>query len=158
MHLLIRTFEIARRQVMDAAMQAPEGLPRLEAATLAWFNWFSTAGLPGGCPVAAAMFELDDVEGMVRKRLLAEVRQWEAAMKDLAADAVARGHLRKDLDIDQFFWEIQCIYLGHHVARRFFRSPQANTQAVKAFRSLVERALPVMPKRSVQPNLKPRRK
>lgn len=142
LQLLIRTFETARRQVMNTAMKAAEGLPRLEAATLAWFGWFSKAGLPGGCPVAAAMFELDDVEGAVRDRVLAETRQWTAVMKELAEDAVARGHLRKDLDIDQFFWEIQCISLGHHVALRFFRDPHADAQAGKSFRDLIERSLP----------------
>lgn len=156
--LLTRTFEIARRQVMNAAMQAPEGLPRLEAAVLAWFGWFSRAGLPGGCPIAAAMFELDDVDGPVRERVLVEAKQWTAAMKELAEDAVARGHLRKDLDIDQLLWEIQSIYLGHHASLRFFRNPRADAQAAKAFRSLIERSLPLTPTRSVQPKSKPRHK
>jgi len=156
--LLVRTIEIARRQVMDTAMQAPEGLPRLEAAILAWFGWYSKAGLPGGCPVVAAMFELDDAEGIVRQRLLAEARQWEAAMKELTADAVAKGHLRKDLDINQFFWEIQCLYLGHHVTARFFRDQRANDQALKAFRSLVDRSLSSAAKRSGQPKSKDIRK
>ena len=29
-----------------------------------WFGWAQRAGLPGGCPVAAGLFEFDDIEGL----------------------------------------------------------------------------------------------
>jgi AcrR family transcriptional regulator len=142
LELLARTFDIAANQVMSAAMHAPQGLPRLEAAALGWFGWFAKAGFPGGCPVAAAMFELDDVDGRVRDKVLTHAKQWDETIRQLVIDAITRKHLRKNLDVDQFLWELHGIYLSHHVALRFFRDSQADSRVKKAFQRLVESARP----------------
>jgi AcrR family transcriptional regulator len=144
--LLGRTFEVATSQVMGKAMRAPEGLPRLKAAALGWFGWFVKAGFPGGCPMAAALFELDDVKGPVRDKVLLHVKQWNEALKQLVMDAIRKKDLRKDLDIDQFMWELRGIYLGHHVSLRFFHDPAANSRAERAFQDLIEKALPAASK------------
>src|ERR1700732_1423568 len=47
----------------EPAMKAREGLPRLKALVRNWFGWAQRAGLPGGCPVAAGLFEFDGVGG-----------------------------------------------------------------------------------------------
>lgn len=148
LELLSRTFDIATSQVMGTAMRAPEGLPRLEAAALGWFGWFAKAGLPGGCPVAAAIFELDDVDGPVRNKVLTRAKQWNEVFRQLVIDAITRRELRKDLDVDQFMWELRSIYLGHHAELRFFRDSQADSRAKKAFQRLVVSALPIESRRS----------
>jgi AcrR family transcriptional regulator len=158
LELLSRTFEIAADQVMGAAMQAPEGLPRLEAAALGWFGWFAKAGFPGGCPVAGAMFEFDDVDGQVRNKVLTRAKHWDEAFRQLVIDAITRKHLRKNLDVDQFMWELRSIYLGHHVALRFFRDSDADSRAKKAFQRLVESALPIASSRSSKQKLVTKRK
>jgi AcrR family transcriptional regulator len=158
LELLSRTFDIAANQVMSAAMRAPQGLPRLEAAVLGWFGWFVKAGFPGGCPVAAAMFELDDVDGPVRDKVLAHAKQWDETIRQLVIDAITTKHLRKNLDVDQFLWELHGIYLGHHVALRFFRDSDADSRAKKAFQRLIESALPIESRRSSKQTLATKRK
>ncbi len=64
--LLDETTQAAGRVILQPAMQAAEGLPRLRAVVDLWFGWSGRAGLRGGCPVAAGLFELDDTEGEVR--------------------------------------------------------------------------------------------
>jgi hypothetical protein len=96
------------------------------------------------------MFELDDVEGPVREKLLELEKQWNEALKQFIAESIATGELRKDLDIDQFIWELMGFYLNHHASRRFMRSRDANTRARKAFQGLIERSRSVGSKRTAK--------
>lgn len=123
-------------------MTAEAGLPRLEALVHNWLGWARRAGLPGGCPVAAGLFEFDDVEGAVREKILEMESEWRGLLNLLVRQAIGQGHLREDLDIDQFVWELCGIYLSHHAAHRFLRAADADIRADTAFKALVARALP----------------
>ena len=140
--LLDRGAQVAREQVVTPAMQAAEGLPRLQALVSGWFGWTSRAGLSGGCPVAAGLFELDDAEGPVRQHVLALESQWRKLLTQLVQAAIDCGHLRADLDSEQFIWELCGIYLSHHASFRFLRDPQADLRARTAFAGLLKRAQP----------------
>ena len=140
--LLDRSAELAGVHVVAPAMAAPEGLPRLETLVRQWLGWAPRAGLPGGCPVAAALFELDDAVGPVRDRVAALEAEWHGLLLQLVTRAVELGHLRADLDPEQFVWELSGIYLSHHVAVRFNRRPDADQRAFAAFQSLLARSRP----------------
>src|SRR5919202_5310090 len=75
--------QCARQQVVEPAMRAAEGLPRLQALVEHWLGWAQRAGLPGGCPVAAGMFELDDVDGPVRQQVLTMEAEWRSLLTQL---------------------------------------------------------------------------
>jgi hypothetical protein len=94
------------------------------------------------------MFELDDVEGPVREKLLELEKQWNEILNQFIAESIATGDLRKDLDIDQFIWELMGFYLNHHASRRFMRSRDANMRAKKAFQGLIDRSRSVGSKRT----------
>ncbi len=134
-------------RVVEPAMGEPEGLPRLEALVRNWLGWAPRAGLPGGCPVAAGMFELDDVPGPVRDKVAAMEAYWRGLLGQLVRQSVELGHLRDDLDVDQFVWELCGIYLSHHASSRFLRDPDSDSKAHLAFRSLIDRARPLKGKR-----------
>jgi AcrR family transcriptional regulator len=140
--LLERMAKVAGEQVVQPSLQAAEGLPRLQALVRNWFGWAQRAGLPGGCPVAAGLFEFDDVEGAVREKLLQMERHWRGLLLRFVREAVECGHLRPDLDAEQFVWELCGIYLSHHAAYRFLRAADADRRAQTAFDALLERALP----------------
>ena len=131
-------------------MSADEGLPRLKALVHNWFGWAQRAGLPGGCPVASGLFEFDDVEGAVRNQILAMESEWRGLLTQLVRESIAHRHLRPDLDVDQFVWELCGIYLSHHAAHRFLRAADADERAHTAFESLLDRAAPktARPRRS----------
>ena len=147
--LLSHMAEFAMAHVVAPSMTADEGLPRLQALVRNWFGWAQRAGLPGGCPVAAGLFEFDDVEGRVRNKILEMEAQWRLTLTELVQRAVDLGHLRRNLDVDQFVWELCGIYLGHHAAHRFLRSSDADRRAQTAFQALVDRAMPPDSKRGV---------
>jgi AcrR family transcriptional regulator len=134
--------EVGRASFVGPAMRAAEGLPRLKALVRGWFGWAQRAGLPGGCPVAAGLFEFDDIEGAVRDKILAMESSWRAFLMQLVREAIAQGHLRSDLDVEQFVWELGGIYLGHHAAHRFLRSADADQRAQAAFAALLARSAP----------------
>lgn len=140
--LLDHAAQVAAPVVVEPAMAAPEGRPRLEAVFRNWIGWSRRAGLPGGCPVAAAMFELDDVEGPVREKVVAMEAEWRGFLAGLVRRAVELGHFRDDLDVEQFVWELFGIYLSHHAAQRFLRRPDADDRALTAFHSLIDRSSP----------------
>jgi AcrR family transcriptional regulator len=139
--LLSHMAEFAMAHVVEPSMTAGEGLPRLRALVRNWFGWAQRAGLPGGCPVAAGLFEFDDIEGPVRNKILEMERQWRLLLTELVQRAVDLGHFRRDLDVDQFVWELCGIYLGHHAAHRFLRAADADARAQTAFQALVDRAV-----------------
>ena len=147
--LLSHMAEFAMAHVVEPSMKVGEGLPRLQALVRNWFGWAQRAGLPGGCPVAAGLFEFDDVEGRVRNKILEMEGQWRLTLTELVQRAVELGHLRRDLDVDQFVWDLCGIYLGHHAAHRFLRSADADRRAQTAFQALVDRAIPPNSERRV---------
>jgi AcrR family transcriptional regulator len=138
--LLRHMAEFAQANVVQPAMRAEQGLPRLKALVRRWFGWAQRAGLPGGCPVAAGLFEFDDVEGAVRNQILAMEGEWRGLLKQLVQEAIDRGQFRRGLDVDQFIWELCGIYLSHHAAHRFLRAADADRRAATAFEALLGRA------------------
>ena len=139
--LLNHMREFAAEHVLRPSLAADEGLPRLRALVGNWFGWAQRAGLPGGCPVAAGLFEFDDVEGAVRSKILEMESSFRAILTGLVQRAVEVGHLRRGLDVEQFVWELCGIYLAHHAAHRFLRSADADSRAQTAFEALLARAL-----------------
>jgi len=123
-------------------MCAAEGLPRLIAAVDLWFGWSGRAGLSGGCPVAGAMFELDDIDGEVRNHAAKIEARWREQLSTFVLEARFLGHFTEDTDVDQFVWELYGIYLSHHVSNRFLRDADAGARAKTAFRALVRRHKP----------------
>jgi len=131
---------LARQEVTGPAMLVAPGLARLRVLIDRWLGWTARAGLSGGCPVAAAMFELDDRRGPVRDHVAMIERNWRDFLSSLTAEAIARGELRADLDPEQFVWELCGIYLSHHAASRFLHDPLADERARRAVDTLIERA------------------
>ena len=140
LQLLDETAVTARKIVVEPAMHFPEGLPRLQAVVANWLGWSRTAGLSGGCPVAAGIFELDDLEGPVRERLLAMESRWREFLGSLVTEAIQTRQLRADLDIEQFVWELCGIYLSHHASVRFVRASDAKERAHRAVTGLIDRS------------------
>ena len=141
---LLRAAEAAlRREVVDPVADVPEGLPKLRALVGRWLGWAARSGLPGGCPLYAAAFELDDAEeDQVRDFLMRSKGEWSGMLEGLVKKAVELGHLREDLDAVQFVWQLDGIYLSHHVAQRLMRDPEADARAHTAFEKLVASSLP----------------
>lgn len=144
--ILEETVRLAGAQVVAPAMTAEPGLPRLRAVVENWLGWSTRCGLRGGCPIAAAIFELDDLSGEIRDQVLARETAWRGFLNGLVSDAVKRGHLPNTVDVEQFIWELFGIYLSHHASSRFLRDPQARERADRAFAALLRRSAESCPR------------
>ncbi|HEY8600538.1 MAG TPA: TetR/AcrR family transcriptional regulator, partial [Thermomicrobiales bacterium] len=143
--LLRAAEEALARAVVAPAQDEPVGLPRLRALVGRWLGWAARAGLPGGCPLYGAAFELDDAEGPVRDYLVASKREWSRMLAEMVTAAVSLGHLRADLDVAQFVWQLDGLYLSHHLAQRLMRDPDADLRAQATFEALIASSLPEQP-------------
>lgn len=143
LELLEETTRIGFISFVQPAMQNAPGLARLRAVVQGWLGWTERAGLAGGCPVASGMFELDDApeSNLIRQRLFSMEERWRGQLTQLVNEAIELGELRRDVDADQFVWEMCGIYLSHHASHRFIRDPLALDRAERAFASLIERSL-----------------
>jgi AcrR family transcriptional regulator len=130
------------REVIEAALQAPTGVARLRELMRRWLGWWARTGLPGGCPLYGAAFELDDAPGPVRDHLLVRHEAWRELLSRLVREAIDRRELAPDTDVDSFVWQLIGIYLAHHVAQRLTRDPDADGRAHAAFEALVAAAQP----------------
>ena len=144
LQLLEETARVAASTYMDKAMLQPPGLARLRTLVEGWFGWSEKAGLKGGCPVAAGMFELDDVEPTdpLRTQLVTMEKAWRRMLVQLTKEAMLQGELQTDLDAEQFAWELCGIYLAHHTSYRFINDPLATQRAMTAFEGLIQRSRP----------------
>ena len=141
LRLLEETARVVQAAFVEKAMTKPAGLPRLKAIFEGWIGWSHKAGLSGGCPIAAGMFELDDVEtdDPVRQQLVGMEREWRRLLVQLVSEAITAGDLRADLDPEQVAWELCGIYLVHHTSQRFLHDPRATKRAMIAFNGLLLR-------------------
>lgn len=129
-----------REIVVVPALRARRGEPRVRALFNHWLEWGASKALPGGCVFVSAAVELDDRPGPVRDVLVRTQKDWLDLLAQTARGAVEEGHFRKDLDVEQFAFELYGIALGSHHQSRLFRDPKALARTRKAFERLLESA------------------
>ena len=142
--LQLSAMEFAAQRFIDTAVKpslgAPRGEPRVKAFFENWLAWPKKSGLPGGCFFIAVATELDDQAGPVRDRLVQLQRDWLDALAQGVRIAIAEGHFRKDVDPDQFAYEMYGIMLVTHHFTRLLRDPKAEVRARKAFEGLLAKS------------------
>lgn len=126
--------------VVKPALRAPRGEPRLRALFDCWSLWPKKSRLPGGCVFVAAAVELDDQPGPARDCLVRQQRDFLGLIATTVRGAIAEGHFRKDLDVEQFAHDFYAVMLGYHHAYRLLRDPRAGKRAARAFEALLDAA------------------
>jgi AcrR family transcriptional regulator len=124
------------------ALKARRGLPRLRALFDNWLDWTARSGLTHGCPMQSAAVEFDDRPGPVRDAVVEHFARLERELGRAVQLAVGQGHLRADLDVEQFVFDMLGIIFAYHHGARLFDVARAQTQARTAFERLVEAASP----------------
>jgi AcrR family transcriptional regulator len=99
--------------VIIPALKTKAGIPRIRALVDNWIQW--TSELTGGCIFVTASADFTDRPGRVRDVLLNQQKEWIDCLKRIAQSAVAVGDFRKDIDDDQFAFDLYSLLLGFHL-------------------------------------------
>lgn len=130
--------ELFAQTVMKPAFTAGRGVPRLWAMFDGWLGWTQRGGLAHGCPIHAASVEYDDRPGPMRDRLVGHYHTLQQAMHRAVRIAIDAGHLRADVDVDQFAFDMFAIVLGYYHAARLMDDARAGDRARAAFARLID--------------------
>ena len=99
--------------VIIPALKTKAGIPRIRALVDNWIQW--TSELTGGCIFVTASADFTDRPGRVRGVLLNQQKEWIDCLKRIAQSAVEVGDFRKDIDDDQFAFDLYSLLLGFHL-------------------------------------------
>jgi AcrR family transcriptional regulator len=123
-------------EVIEPAMQHPEGLERLEALCERYLSYVGRGVFPGGCFFASTAAEFDSRGGPIRDRVRAVLTGWDELLEaNLRAAELAQG-----ADIDQLIFEINAALHeanGHYL---LYRDPAALDRARTAIADRLARA------------------
>lgn len=125
--------------VIAPAMQKPRGEARLRSIFESTLKQWEE-DLPGGCIFHAVSAELDDQPGPARDYLVETQRDYADTLRRAAEIAVEEGEFRKDLDLDQFVFELGSITAAYHHFGRLLGDPEADQRARKMFKGLLARS------------------
>ena len=123
------------------AIKSRRGLPRIRALFEHWLDWTDRNGLTG-CPLQAAAIEFDDRPGPVREAVVGHYKRLEQELARAVGLAIEQQHLRADLDIDQFVFDVLGVILAYYHSARLMRRDEAAARARKAFEGLIAAAAP----------------
>jgi AcrR family transcriptional regulator len=132
--------EYDRRFLADVfvpAMQAPKGLPRLNAMMRRWIERARVVEAHTGCIYVAGAFELDDREGPLRDLVLKGVLGWRAAMRRTVLLAQEAGHLQADVEPEQIVADLYALMVGMLHDARFLRDTHAPDRAHASYERLI---------------------
>lgn len=126
--------------VVRPALAVARGEGRVKALVERWIDWPKASGLPGGCFFVAVSAEYDDRPGPIRDRISQLQRDWLETIANTVRTAIAEGHFRKDVDPDQFAFELYGHMLMGHLGWRLLEDRKSGSRARKAVDALFARA------------------
>ncbi len=125
--------------VIAPALKKPRGEARLRSMFESTLKQWE-AELPGGCIFHAVAAELDDQPGLARDYFVETQREYAETLRRAAEIAVEEGQFRKDVDLDQFVFELGSITAAYHHFGRLLGDPGAEQRARNMFEGLLARS------------------
>jgi AcrR family transcriptional regulator len=102
--------EIFAREVIQPALTADRGLPRLQALVAHKLTYERGEVFEGGCFFENVRAEFDSRgPGPVRDAIERDLEDWHALMRRAIASAIEAGDLRADTDAEQLLYEIEAL-------------------------------------------------
>ena len=134
--IIARAVEVWGRACLVPA-EGSSGLGELTRYLSRWISWTKRAGLPGGCPIASAMFEYNYEGRSVRLAVATAEARWREALVELVEGAIAQSDFPGSVDPSQMAWNLLGIYLSHHVSCHCLRATDADRKAQESVAQLI---------------------
>lgn len=108
--------ELFAERVVIPALMAKAGIPRVKALVNNWIKWSSK--MTGGCIFVSSSTEFTSRPGKVRDFILEQQEAWLDSLRRIARSAIRVGDFKKDIDCDQFAFDLYSLLLGFHLYDR----------------------------------------
>jgi AcrR family transcriptional regulator len=122
--------------VIVPALKTEPGISRIKALVDNWDKWSSE--LTGGCIFVSASTDFSDRPGKVRKVLLKQQKEWIDCLRRIADSAVRMGDFRKDIDYDQFAFDLYSLLLGFHLYYTLLNDAETRKRQETALNQLLD--------------------
>lgn len=134
--IIARAIEVWGRACLVPAEDS-SALAELTQYLSRWISWTKRAGLPGGCPIASAMFEYNYEGRSVHAAVAAAEARWRETLVRLIERAIAESDFLGSIDPSQMAWNLLGVYLSHHVSCHCLRASDADRKAQESVDQLI---------------------
>lgn len=121
--------------VIVPALKIKAGIPRIKALVNNWIAW--SDNLTGGCIFVTASAEYSDRPGKVRDYLLRQQRDWIDSLRRIAQSAIKVGDFRRDIDCEQFAFDLYSLLLGFHLYEKLLDDSETKKRQEMALEQLL---------------------
>jgi AcrR family transcriptional regulator len=132
--------DVFNTDVVEPAMQAADGLPRVEALCERFLSHVERGVFPGGCFFSSVAAELDTRPGPVRDRIAAFLSEWMGLITSSLGAAQRQGDLDRDESIEQIAFELNAMLAQANAVFLLYGDRKAFDLARSAIRDRLERA------------------
>lgn len=122
--------------VVVPALRETAGIPRVQALVRNWIDW--TEKLTGGCIFVSSSSEFSDRPGKVRAKLLHQQQEWLDCLEKIAQSAIRSGDFRKDIDCQQFSFDLYSLLLGFHLYHKMLQKADTRQRQQAALLRLID--------------------
>lgn len=129
------------KEVIEAVPASTPPGDRVAVLFVRWLDWSRSRRLTCGCPFVRASAESEHLPEPIRRKLTEILDHWSGVLRNAIADAVEQGAMRKDLDADQFMFELYGLYLSHHFWHWAMKDTNARARTMKAVDRLLKDAM-----------------
>jgi AcrR family transcriptional regulator len=133
---------IFEREVVGPALEAPEGVTRLERLAEAYLSYIERRVFPGGCFFAGMLAEFDAQSGTAHDGVVADQREWLGLLEQIVDEACVRGELDPDADIPQLVFDVTAAVQLANYYFVLFGDRAVIERARAAIRGAITRATP----------------
>lgn len=132
--------DIFEREVIQPALTAAEGRPRLEALCESYISYIQNWVFPGGCFFAGMLAEFDAQVGTLHQEIASDQRDWNELLVAQAARARMVGELDSAADVSQLAFELTAAIQLANYSFVLLRDPKVLYRARTAIRTAISRA------------------
>lgn len=134
--------ETFRRHVVEPALAAPEGMPRVRELYRAWLRYQREPVFPGGCFFYATVAEFDARPGRVRDAIAKAERAWSDFTQRCLREAQDLGHLTPETDVAQLAFELDALCRAGGANALLHDDESAYDRSAQAIKSRLSTAAP----------------
>jgi hypothetical protein len=119
------------------ALKTETGIARIRVLVDNWIRW--TSKLEGGCIFVQASNDFVDRPGKVHDYLMFQQQAWVDCLRRIAQSATKVGDFRKDIDCDQFAFELFSLLLGFRYYSKLLKNEDIHKRQQKSLEALIKR-------------------